>query len=132
MYFDGICHCNFCWKVGYYVGAIVSHFFASLQSSFMVVEGFIYLSLLSCHSSKGQLISKCHFGVFTFFRKTNRDKSTSSKVELVRSFFGRNIGLKKSFRICLTYNVSIQEWGSKLLENLNNFVREGSCCKKGG
>jgi hypothetical protein len=33
------------------VGAIVSHFFASLQSSFMVVEGFIYLSLLACYLS---------------------------------------------------------------------------------
>ena len=29
--------------------------------------------------------------------------STSSKVEFVRSFFGRNVGLKKSFRICLTF-----------------------------
>ena len=50
---------------------------------------------------KGQLISKCLFGVFTFFRKTNEHKSTSSKVEFVCLFFGRNIGLKKSFRICL-------------------------------
>ena len=47
--------------------------------------------------SKGQLISKCLFGVFTFFQKTNENKSTSSKVEFVRSFFGRNVGLKKSF-----------------------------------
>ena len=59
--------------------------------------------------SKGQLISKCLFGVFylsvfTFFQKTNENKSTSSKVEFVGSFFGRNVGLKKSFRICLTFN----------------------------
>ena len=55
---------------------------------------------------KGQLISKCLFGVFTFFQKTNENKSTSSKVEFVRSFFGRNFGLKKSIRICLTFSMS--------------------------
>ena len=52
----------------------------------------------------GQLILTCLFGVFTFFQKTNKNKSTSSKVEFVCSFFGRNVGLKKSFRICLTFN----------------------------
>ena len=55
--------------------------------------------------SKGQLISKCLFGVFTFFQKMNENKSTSSKVELVYSFFGRNVGLKKSFRISLTFRL---------------------------
>ena len=29
---------------------------------------------------------------------------TSSKVEFVRSLFGRNVGLKKSFQICLTFS----------------------------
>ena len=29
----------------------------------------------------------------------------SSKVEFVRSFFGRSVDLKKSFRLCLTFNV---------------------------
>ena len=57
---------------------------------------------------KGQLISKCLFGVFTFFQTTNENKSTSSKVKFVRSFFGRNIGLKKSFQICLTFTKSIE------------------------
>ena len=52
---------------------------------------------------KGQLISKCFFGVFTFFQKTNENKSTSSKDEFVRSFFGRNVSWKKSFRLCLTF-----------------------------
>ena len=52
---------------------------------------------------KGQLISKCLFGVFTFFQKTNKNKSTSSKVEFVWSFFWRNVILKKSFRIYLTF-----------------------------
>ena len=45
--------------------------------------------------TKGQLILKCLFGCFTFFQKTNKNKSTSSKVEFVRSFFGKNLGLKK-------------------------------------
>ena len=36
-------------------------------------------------------------------KKMNENKSTSSKVEFVRSFFGRNVSLKKSFRICLTF-----------------------------
>ena len=54
-------------------------------------------------ATKGQLISKCLFDVFTFFQKMNVNKSTSSEVEFVRSFFGRNVGLKKSFRICLTF-----------------------------
>ena len=53
---------------------------------------------------KGHLISKCLFGVFAFFQKTNENKSTSSKVEFVRSFFGRKVSLKKSFRIRLTFN----------------------------
>ena len=54
-------------------------------------------------TAEGQLISKSLFGVFTFFQKTNEIKSTSSKVEFLRSFFGRNVGLKKSFRNCLTF-----------------------------
>ena len=58
--------------------------------------------------SEGQLISKCTFGVFTFFQKTNKNKSTSSRVEFVHSFFGRNVGLKKSFRICLTFRNRIR------------------------
>ena len=56
----------------------------------------------SVSSSTGQLISKCLFGVFTFFHKTNENMSTSSKVVFVRSFFGRNVGLK-SFWICLIF-----------------------------
>ena len=53
--------------------------------------------------TKGQLISKCIFGIFTFFQKTNENKSTSSKVEFVRLFFGWNVDLKKLFRIYLTF-----------------------------
>ena len=52
---------------------------------------------------KGQLISKCLFGVFDFLQKTNKNKSHSSKIEFICSFFGENVGLKKSFRFCLTF-----------------------------
>ena len=54
-------------------------------------------------TTKGQLISKCLFGVFTFFQKRNENKLISSKVGYVRSFSGRNVGLKKWFGICLTF-----------------------------
>ena len=47
--------------------------------------------------TEGQLTSKCLFGVFTFFQKTKENKSSSSKVEFFRSFFGRNDGLKNHF-----------------------------------
>ena len=44
---------------------------------------------------KGQIISKRLFGVFTFFPKTNENKSTSSKVEFVHSFFWKKHWLEK-------------------------------------
>ena len=47
-----------------------------------------------CNFAKGQLILKYLFCVFTFFQKTIENKSTSSKVEFVCSFFERNVGLK--------------------------------------
>jgi hypothetical protein len=62
--------------------------------------------LIFLRLAKGQLISKCLLGVFTFFQKTNKNKLTSSKVEFVRSSFGKNVGLKKSFRFCLIFNFS--------------------------
>ena len=52
---------------------------------------------------KGQLISKCLFGVFNFFQKTPRFHS--SRVEFICLFFGRNVGLKKSFWLCLTFRI---------------------------
>ena len=39
---------------------------------------------------KGQLISKWFFGVVDFLKKTNENKSHSSKNEFIRSFFGGN------------------------------------------
>ena len=99
--------------------SIVQTFWKQISSTFQSMDacqcwfflqnkiGFTWMERCSIEYNftifKGQLISKCLFGVFTFFQKTNENKSTSSKVEFVRSFFGRNVGLKKSFRICLTF-----------------------------
>ena len=47
---------------------------------------------------KGHIISKCLFGVFNFFQKTNENTSHSSKNEFIRSFFGRIHGLTICFR----------------------------------
>ena len=61
---------------------------------------------------------KCLFGCFTFFQKTNKNKSTSSKFDFVRSCFGKNVGLKKSFRIWLTFrNLAnwVLFWGRHIL-----------------
>ena len=55
------------------------------------------------------------FGAFTFFQKTNKNKSSGRKVKFVRLFFGRNVGLKKLFRICLTFTII------KLLQNKLHF-----------
>ena len=49
-------------------------------------------------SPKGQLISKCLFGVVNFFQKTNGNTSHTSKNKLVCSFFGRIHGLTICFR----------------------------------
>ena len=58
---------------------------------------------LSRAQSKGQLISKCLFGALNFLQKQNENKSQSSKIEFLCSVFGGNVGLKKSFRFCLTF-----------------------------
>ena len=51
--------------------------------------------MVSRISTKGQLISKCLFGVLTFFQKMNENMSTSSKVELFCSFFWKERRLEK-------------------------------------
>ena len=57
------------------------------------------------------------FGVFNFFQKNQRKQVNlwyhSSKVEFVCSFFGRNVSLKKSFRICLTFKIERDCIGSE-------------------
>ena len=57
--------------------------------------------------TKGQLISKCIFGVSNFFQKTNENTSHSSKNEFIRSFFGRIHSLTICFWNYLTFRVSI-------------------------
>ena len=51
-------------------------------------------------STKGQLISKCLLSVFNFFQKNEQKQGdlrfhSTSKVEFVCLFSGRNVGLKK-------------------------------------
>ena len=41
--------------------------------------------------TKGQLIPKSLIGVFSFLQKTNENKSQSSKIEFICSFFGGNV-----------------------------------------
>ena len=57
--------------------------------------------------SKDQLISKCFFGVVKYLKKTELKQVNlrchSSKVEFIRLFFWRNVSLKKSFRLYLTF-----------------------------
>ena len=48
-------------------------------------------------SAKGQLILKCLIGVFNFLKKTNKNKSHSSKIEFICPFLGGNIGMKNNF-----------------------------------
>ena len=62
------------------------------------------LSLLkNTYDLKGQFISKGPVSVATFSQKTNKNKSTSSKDELFRSFFGRKWKIYKTFWKNLTF-----------------------------
>ena len=60
------------------------------------------------NTTKGQLILTRFFGVFNFFQKTNKNKSTRGIVVLKSNwficFFGRIVGLKKTLQLCLTFN----------------------------
>ena len=62
---------------------------------------------------KGQLISKCLFGDFNFFQKTNENTSHSCKNELVLSFFGRIRGYQKLFRKFLNFTFDQEYQTSK-------------------
>jgi hypothetical protein len=80
----------------------MSALFMKEKKKSIIWRVFLQFHVFSSHV-KGQLISKCLFGVFNFLQKTNENKSQSSKIEFVRSFFGGNLGLKKSFWFCLTF-----------------------------
>ena len=47
-----------------------------------------------------------YFWCLQFPPKNDENKSNSSKIEFVRSFFGGNAGLKKSFQFCLTFRTA--------------------------
>ena len=69
---------------------------------------------------KGQLISKCVLGLFTFFQKNwTKSSRQAVKSKLVRSIFGRNVRLKKSFRICLTFSEYQFNFLLKIVENFS-------------
>ena len=55
-------------------------------------------------STKGQLISKANCQGRGFSQKTNKNTSHTSKNEFIRSFFGRILGQKKTFRDYLTFS----------------------------
>jgi hypothetical protein len=48
---------------------------------------------------KGQIISKCLFGVFNFFQKTNENTSHSSKNKFICSFFEELTAWQFAFKI---------------------------------
>ena len=62
-----------------------------------------FLNFLVQKMRKGQVISKWFLEVVNFLKKTNENKSLSSKNELIRSFFGGNRWPQKSFRNKLTF-----------------------------
>ena len=73
------------------------------RACFMYKISQLYMLL---QAAKGQLISKCHFGVFNSPKKrtkTIRLEVYSSKFEFFRSFFGRFEDTKKTFRNQLTF-----------------------------
>ena len=69
------------------------------QTNYLVDNSFMEVRYILLALAKGQLISKCLFGFFIFFQKTNEDKSTRGFI-VVGSNVG-NVGLKKSFQLCL-------------------------------
>ena len=77
-----------------------------VQSVRYIFEKSIHLAqnYAPCPILKGQLISKCLFGVFKFFQKTNKNSSHSIKNEFIHLFFGRIHDLLICFRNQLTFN----------------------------
>ena len=57
----------------------------------------------------------------------------SSKVEFLHSFFGGNVGMKKSFRLCLTFTFLIILWlliflGFCNSSTFHHMVHNSTCC----
>ena len=76
--------------------------------SFSVVSGRVSLTNILNYTNtfvpKGQLISKANCQGRGFSQKTNENTSHTSKNEFIRSFFGRILGQKKTFRDYLTFS----------------------------
>ena len=60
--------------------------------------GLKYCKFLANLRKSSEILEQCHVKY-----RNKKNMSTSSKVEFVCSLFGRNVSLKKIFRICLTF-----------------------------
>ena len=57
----------------------------------------------------------------------NENKSDSSKIEFLRSFFVGNVGLKKSFRLCLAFKIRQNFYlATPIYIDISNFQDAGS------
>ena len=63
----------------------------------------LYVWASKIYVDKGQLISKANCQGPGFSQKMNENTSHTSKNEFIRSFFGRILGQKKTFRYYLTF-----------------------------
>ena len=66
-----------CWLTGKSETALTISLFSWTSFEVKIVETHTLHIFLVDSEAKGQLILKCLFGVFTFFQKTNKNKSTS-------------------------------------------------------
>ena len=85
--------CIFCFYSGLQCKYNLGNF-SQRSSNFLFINS---LKILGC-ATKGQIISKCLFGVLNFFQKMNENTSHCSKNELIRSFFGSTHGMTICFR----------------------------------
>ena len=88
----------------HYIGQIIGRDFAKFYGLLRIYERYINCNFLQGRNeggrvatpTKGKLISKWFFGVFTFFWKANEDKWINSKVEFIR-FLEENSSWKHHF-----------------------------------
>ena len=89
----------------------------------------INLEMMRMIFDKGQLILKCLFGVFNFFQRTKKNKSiwgfmVHSKVESFVRFWEKNVGLKNSSGLCLTFiNLMDSVAYCYVKADINNFYK---------
>ena len=85
------------------------------MTAWRLPDSYIWASVATRYNSsdaKDQLILKGLFGILKYLQKRTNEFFHSTvrqkkKKEFVRSFFGGIIGLKKTFRICLTFKAII-------------------------